>query len=120
MDDATVRTYSCRAEARAAIEPALEENRVIFEEYGPENDYRFDPESEGPALWRHKLLTRVFPNNRKILDILDVNRMLLRADERVQLELFRRHIDDIERRHVSHVRGTGGKRFPSGISKVLT
>ena len=44
--------YPDRASARKAIEPALTENRAVFDQYGPNNDYRQDPESEFAKVWQ--------------------------------------------------------------------
>jgi hypothetical protein len=87
--------YSSREKARAAIEPALAENKQIFEEYGPDNDYRANPESELAQVWQRKVCSLILPNNRKILTILDKNRHHLRPQELKTLELFRQHVDDL-------------------------
>jgi hypothetical protein len=112
--------YGSRHAAREAIEPALAENRVIFDEYGPENDYRFDPESELAQVWQRKVLSSILPNNRKVLAILDANRCHLRGQELTALEQFRQHIDDLEARHLGEGVITVGRRFPLGMQTILT
>jgi len=69
--------YSDRATARAAVIPLLFENRIIHEQYGPDNDYRYNPESEQANVWQRKMRTQILPNNRRILALLDANRALL-------------------------------------------
>ena len=61
--------YGNRQAVRAAIEPALAENWLIFSEYGPDNEYRFDPESELAQVWQRKVRSSVLPNNRRVLAI---------------------------------------------------
>ena len=108
-----------RQAVRQAIEPALAENRLIFDEYGPDNEYRFDPESELAQVWQRKVRSRVLPNNRKVLAILDANRCHLRGQELTTLEQFRQHVDDMEARHLGEGVTTVGRRFPDGMPAIL-
>lgn len=112
--------YSSRQEARDALEAALSENRAIFEAYGPNGDYRFDPESELADVWRRKVVTKVLPNNRKVLAILDANRRHLSSTEHHTLERFRHHVDDLEARHLGEGIQAVGQRFPSDMATILT
>jgi len=41
-----VMEYPDRVSTRKAIEPVLTENHAVFDQYGPLNDYRNNPESE--------------------------------------------------------------------------
>lgn len=111
--------YPDRPSARKAVEPALVENRTVFDQYGPHNDYRHDPESEFAKLWQRKMRAIILPNNRKILVILDVNRRHLSESEMKTLEAFRQHIDDLEAKHIG---GSGdvASRFPAGMATILT
>jgi hypothetical protein len=110
--------YGTRQDARAAIEPLLEENRLIFEEYGPETPERYNPESDAPSIWKRKIITRILPNNRQLLRILDRNRRHLREDELRPLEAFRQHVDDFEAKHLGES-SSSGMRFPAAFSKIL-
>lgn len=112
--------YETRKSARAAIEQALVENRQIFDDYGPENDYKSDPESELASSWQLKVRSRILPNNRKILAILDANRHLLQSNESITLEHFRQHVQDMEIRHLGEERTALGRRFPAGMTDILT
>ena len=111
--------YPDRALASLAIEPLLDENRAIFELYGPDNEYRLNPESEYADVWKRKLLSKILPNNRRLLLILDANRSLLLDEERGLVESFRQHVDDLEARHLAKPRSIQGRRFPEGMNKVL-
>jgi hypothetical protein len=93
--------YPNRASARTALEPALTENRAVFDRYGPNNDYAGDPESEFAKVWQRKMRAIILPNNRKLLAILDANRRHLSAPEAETLETFRQHIDDLEAKHMA-------------------
>jgi len=111
--------YESRRAAREAIEPPLAENWVIFDEYGPENEYRFDPESELAQVWQRRVRSRILPNNRKVLAILDANRCHLRGQELTTLEQFRQHVDDMEARHLGEGLTTVGRRFPDRMQAIL-
>lgn len=109
--------YGDRAEARTAIEPLLSQNHEIWASYGPETDEQFNPESELPPKWRRKLLEVVFPNNRRVLGVLDANRHLMAEPELRTLERFRQHVDDLEARHLEGE--SGGSRFPPEMNDML-
>lgn len=110
--------YRDRAEARNAIEPLLRQNRHVFEQLGPNNDYRYNPESELASVWQRKMLSVILPNNRKILAIADANSRHLSADEYGAVEAFRQHVDDLEAKHVA-----GGNdpasRFPTALCDLF-
>jgi hypothetical protein len=110
--------YRTRTDARRAIEQLLGENRAIFETYGPETAERFNPESDSPSLWKRKIMTKLLPNNRQILRILDRNRAHLRSDEASILERFRQHVDDFEGKHLEGI-SSSGLPFPSDMGKIL-
>lgn len=111
--------YPDRAMARRAIEPALAENRTIFDQYGPNNDYREDPESELSAIWQRKMRAIILPNNRKVISVLDANRHHLSETELKALEAFRQHIDDLESKHIGEGGGDIASRFPTSMNNIL-
>lgn len=110
--------FADRARARQAVEPILSENHAIFKQYGPHIDAAYNPESGAAEQWKRKMLTRILPNNRRMLAILDANRLLLYSDEKVMLEQFRQHIDDLEAFHLEDSR-EDASRFPTALAKVL-
>jgi hypothetical protein len=114
-----VASFTSRDKARSAIEPRLIQNRVIHEQYGPENDYRFDPESEMARMWRRGLLGTIIPNHRAILRVLDCNRDILTPSERIVVEQYRTHIQDLEDRHVHGVEGIVSRRYPTGMDDIF-
>jgi hypothetical protein len=112
------RTYGSRQEARKALELLLQENRYIFQEYGPMTEERFNPESTMPRQWLRKIRTKIIPNNRKILNLCDVNRCHLTSEECSVLEAFRQHVDDFEAKHLAGVE-ENGRQFPAGLAAIL-
>jgi hypothetical protein len=113
-----VKIFTEREGARAAIEPFLAENRAIFDQYGPHIDLALSPESGAAERWERKMLTRILPNNNRILAIVDANRSLLVDRERATVELFRQHIDDLEAYHIEQIKEDAA-RFPPEMSSVL-
>jgi hypothetical protein len=110
--------YDDRAAARKAVQPLLSENHTIFKQYGPHIDAAHNPESGAAEQWKRKMLSRILPNSRRILAILDANLYLLRDNEGATLEKFRQHIDDLEAFHIEGIR-EDASRFPNDLSKIL-
>jgi hypothetical protein len=110
--------FDSRAEARRVVEPLLAQNSAIFQNYGPHIDAARNPESGAAEQWKRKMLTRILPNNRRVLTVLDANRQLLTEGEKASLEKFRQHIDDLEAFHIEDSR-LDGTQFPAEISEIL-
>lgn len=107
-----------RGGARRVVEPLLMESYAIFNQYGPHIEAAGNPESGAAEQWKRKMLTRLLPNSRRMLAILDTNRHLLDGNEKLTLEQFRQHIDDLE---AFHIEGTceDASRFPAGLAGIL-
>jgi len=111
--------YADRRLVRRVIEPLLSENKAIFDTYGPNQDYRTNPESDMALVWQRKVLSHILPNNYKLLAVLDANRTHLMANEREILERFRQHVDDLEQRHIGGSPASIGTTFPEATSMLL-
>jgi hypothetical protein len=109
---------SDRPAVREAIQPLLEQNRTIFDVYGPGSEANENPESDMPILWRAKILETTLPNSYMMLAILDKNRRHLRADEIQTVSLFREHIHDLEQRHIGQSDRPSGMRFPTRMNTL--
>jgi hypothetical protein len=77
------------------------------------------PENELAQVWQKKVRSRIVPNNRQILAVLDANRRHLKGEELMTLEQFRLHVDDLEARHLEKGLTTVGRRFPEGMQVIL-
>lgn len=106
-----------RVAAREIIAPLLLQNSAIFQQYGPHIEAAQNPESGAAEQWKRKMITRIIPNNRRVLAVIDANRHLLREDEMRTAELFRQHIDDLEAFHIEGNR-EDASRFPEGLSNI--
>ena len=110
--------YSARDEARRAVIPLLNENKFIFNRYGPTSEERFNPESEMPKKWIGKIHANILPNNRKVLKILEENYSLLLDIEIEVVEAFKQHVLDFELRHIA-MEEIDAMRFPDGMQYIF-
>ena len=113
-----IASYTTRDEVRNAIAPLLRANRHIHANFGPDNDYRLNPESEEASHWKRKVVGQVIPNSLSIIKILDINKDHLNSNEKDTVESFRQHIDDISARHLEGVESITS-RFPPEMNNIL-
>lgn len=111
-------SFGSRVAAREAVESILSQNRAIFEKYGPHIEAAENPESGAAEQWKRKMLTRILPNNNRVLALLDANRKLLWEEERETLELFRQHVDDLQAYHIEGLKNDAS-RFPAAMTSIL-
>ncbi|WP_373200064.1 HNH endonuclease [Mycobacterium marinum] len=114
-----VSSFTSREEARASIAGLQVQNRVIHEDFGPDNDYSINPEAEEAAVWRRSVVETVIPNHRRILRVADGNRDLLTDPEIQVIERYRSHVDDLEARHVHNRRGLVSRRYPMEMDNLF-
>lgn len=114
-----VSKYLTRPEARLHIEKLLNSNKLIFEYCSPDKIDRWNPENELGMVWLKRIVTNIIPNNRKILVLLDANFSLLSSEEKVTLEKFRIHVEDLETKHLFKGSQTIASRFPAEISRIF-
>lgn len=110
--------FDKRSDAYQIVESILAENYAIFKQYGPHIEAARNPESGSAEIWKRKMLARILPNSRRLLVILDTNRHLLHGGEKVTLEQFRQHIDDLEAFHIAGVR-EDASQFPSEFAEIM-
>lgn len=108
-----------RDSARNLVEPLFAQNAEIFKEYGPDNDYRHNPEAPEAAVWKRKMRSQIIPNNKQVLLILDANRQFLTEGEKRSVEQFRQHVDDLISKHVLEGDDVAA-RFPEAIVEVFS
>lgn len=113
-----VTRFESRSEAQGSIAPYMRENRAIFDEYGPLIEAASNPESGAAERWGRKVLTKIIPNNRRVLAQLAENQHLLTPEEVRVAELFRQHVDDLEARHIEGFL-EGAAQFPPGMTDIL-
>jgi hypothetical protein len=90
-----------RPQARKAVALILQENKTIFELYGPMNEERYNPESGLPKQWLAKVQQHILPNNRKLFRLVETNYHLLHPNELRTVAIFKQHVLDLEARHIN-------------------
>ncbi|MDK2843056.1 MAG: hypothetical protein PWQ17_2563 [Anaerophaga sp.] len=113
-----IKIFNNRKEVRSFLNRFLDENKKIFEIYGPLTDERFNPESNMPNLWIKKIHSTILPNNRLILNTVDLNYALLNDNERDVIETFRQHVSDFENKHINNAE-ENGIQFPSEMENIF-
>jgi hypothetical protein len=111
--------FATRAEALSAIEPLMLENSSLFNSLNPSLPYGENPESELAEKWKAAMRTRILPNNRRILVLLDRNRDLMNEGERLTLEEFRQHVNDLTLRHFTEFASADQRRFPPAMKMMM-
>ena len=113
-----IREVSSRADLRAEIDPLLNENRAIHEEFGPEQDYQFNPEAPEARVWKSRVRSSIIPNSNRILLLLDRNNLHLTTPEKLVLERFRIHIKGLIDHHIN---GSNDINilFPADMNTIL-
>lgn len=106
-----VHVVSSRKEAWNFLNSLLRKNESIHKHFGPDNNYRENPEAEEANIWKRKMISQIIPNNQKILRFIDKNIDLIFEDEREVVELFRQHVDDLVEKHLGNNEGIAS-RFP--------
>lgn len=110
--------FGTRAEARQAIEPYASQNRYLHATFGPDNDYRIDPEAEEAAVWQREMTDTIIPNHRRILRIIDANASHLTDAEKLTVAAYRTHVDGLVGRHQAGA-GVRTVLFPKDMEKIF-
>lgn len=111
--------FDTRAEARRRLLKLVRENRVVWEQYGPEGEHRHDPEAPQAAAWRRHALTTIVPNNQAIGELLDANEHLLTEEEKSVAAVFAVHAGEFAARHLEGI-AIAGTRFPAELEECFS
>lgn len=107
-----------RKELYNDLKPYFDENKSIFDIYGPDNDYKYNAESETAYGWKEKIVSCILPNNDKIIDLFEQNYYLLNIKEKEYFQIYKVHVKDFHAKHTGKSDFTG-QQFPSEILDVL-
>ena len=115
-----VPTYKSRSDLKPVIQKLLEENNVIFNQYGPHSDFaKNSPQSEASQMWELKSIDTLIPNNRIIYELLSKNYSLLNEDEHKTLTQFKLHKEGFEYNKLSGYKNSTVPLFPKAINDLL-
>ncbi len=110
--------FKTREGVKKVLRPLFFENKSIFDNYGPMTEERFNPESELPEQWLRKIESFILPNNKKIVETIEKNHVLLLECELKIFESYKQHVDDFEAKHTGKSK-TNGTMFPQDILNIL-
>lgn len=113
-----VARYESRDQARQHLVRLLEENRVVWERYGPESPEAWRPETA--VTWSTEVKDVILPNSTRIERLLEVNAHLLRPDEERTAAEFSAHSRALAQRHLAGVVNPAASRFPAALNTVFS
>ena len=108
-----------REEARNALFPLLEENKAIFDMYGPYSENATNKQMDAEVMWYRLSLQNIIPNNRKIESILGNNQHLMTDKERRVFNLFKLHRDGFEYNKISGDVNPAVPLFPKDLNNMF-
>ena len=110
--------FNNREEARKYIKTLFDDNKTIFETFGPySKNAEEDPMATGLE-WERLSKQKILPNNRKIEAIVAVNRELLTEQEYQLFLQFKQHREGFENNKLSGDVNAVVPRFPEGFDKI--
>jgi len=100
------------------ISKLLEENKYYWKKYGPKSDLSVEnPESDAYYIWVSRKLDTILPNNRKILNSIDVNDDLIPEETRNLVREFQDHAVAFE--ESQYYRKESYRQFPDEFGEVV-
>lgn len=108
-----------RFELKNDIHTLLNENRVIFEEYGPHCSGAYIPLHDAAIPWNRKVREAIIPNNDKILFYLNEYRGLLNTRELAIVQKFSIHAEAFKYNHISGDKNSSAPLFPKEMLSLL-
>jgi uncharacterized protein len=111
--------YNNRTALRDELTRLLLSNNVIFQTYGPHSATSDDPLTDAAEVWRREAVEKIVPTNRRIVELLDLNRDLLTPAEHKVAADYRVHADAFEARHLFGVLNASAPRFPEAMNYLL-
>jgi hypothetical protein len=107
-----------REELRELLEPLLNKNKAVHQQYGPESYHAPTSEWDAAEMWKREVKETIIPNNRRLAALLDRNAHLLTDEERTVVLEFQAHIVGLEYNHLSGDRNAAAPRFPPAMERM--
>ena len=106
----------------AEVNDLLEENGVLFSEYGPYSDNVLKGEGgDGFVVWRKRCLDTIIPNNQRIILLIEMNKRNFPYpwDLYKQMLLFKIHVDAFQDNCLTGRKVNDYKLFPRGFDHFV-
>lgn len=111
--------YASRGKAREALLALTARTGSIHRRLNPDRDYKWNPEADEANEWKYHVRETIIPTNRSLLSLLDRNRGLLVEDEVETVEIFRQHIEGVERRHIFDAPLPSAPLYPPKVQQIF-
>jgi len=111
--------FASRKALCAFVQPLFEENRAIWDTFGPYSPGAEHPLADQVRMWRKKAIETIVPNNRLIDVTLTDNSRFLSEMEIKLLAAFKIHREAFEFNHLSGDRTTNAPLFPAALVSSL-
>lgn len=106
---------------RDMVMPLLNENHVLYDEYGPTDFNRNTIRSELAASWHQIIIEKVIPNSLKVIALLEEHMDILSSDERNILSRYKAHIVGLRQNHCDgETFKLNAPHFPEAIFSILS
>lgn len=111
--------FLTKSDLRKHLTPIIEENKSIFDTYGP-NSLAAQKDSMSTGLiWERLATQKILPNNRTIEKVIDANLNLLTEDDSDIFNNFKIHREGFEFNKLSGDVNPSVTRFPNDFEKML-
>lgn len=118
-NDQIIPKYWFRYRARKAIKKYLNENKNVFNSYGPYSDSAKNKPYETEKQWIRLSNKKIIPNNERIIEIVNKNSHLLREDEMQLFEDFKIHASGFAYNKSSEDLSSAVKFYPKEFSNIF-
>lgn len=102
------------------VVPIMAKNHAVFTAYGPHSEIaRRNPTSDAHKIWLIERVSALLPNNREILNAIELNLHLFDPAEHTVLAVFATHVRGYERWIRDEVSYEGVVRFPGEFAIMM-
>lgn len=110
--------FADRYSLGSAIKKRLIENKVAWQQYGPEShEAKRNLISNLAEIWQLRKLDTIVPNNRRIILMIDQNKDQIDINDYIHCVAFIEHAEGFERN--CYIRTEGVPRFPVDFERII-
>lgn len=111
--------FDTREQIRTYLKPLLDENKLIFEKYGPYSENARNDQLATELMWESLAIKKLLPNNRKIENVIEINQHLLKGSDYGQFVEFKLHREGFEYNKISGDVNATVPTFPKDFENIF-
>lgn len=111
--------FDTREEIRVYLKPLFNENKLIFEKYGPYSENARNDQMATELMWESLAIKKLLPNNRKIEKVIEIHQHLLERSEYGQFIEFKLHREGFEYNKISGDVNATVPTFPKDFENIF-